>query len=79
MAVLTTLGLVYTWGMGKSGQLIRPDDESKSLELVDTDDKVLVASDVVCSGDCSWLVEKESGKIYGCGFNSNGQVQDNRF
>ncbi len=71
---MTSLGLVYTWGMGKSGQLVRPDEDTKTLELVDTEDRVLVASDVVCAGDCTWLIEKESGKVFGCGFNSSGQV-----
>lgn len=74
-AVMSSLGYVYTWGVGKSGQLVRPDDDSKSLELIyNADDKIIIASDVCCAGDCTFVVEKESGSLFGCGFNSCGQL-----
>lgn len=74
-AVMTSLGYVYTWGVGKSGQLVRPDDDSKSLELIySAEDKMIIASDICCAGDCTFIVEKESGALYGCGFNSSGQL-----
>jgi len=73
-AVMTSLGYVYTWGIGKSGQLARTDDEFKTLELIDTDDKFVAASDICCAGDATYLVERDSGTLYGCGFNSSGQV-----
>ncbi|CAL8091714.1 unnamed protein product [Orchesella dallaii] len=73
--VMSSLGYVYTWGVGKSGQLVRQDDDSKSLELIDSsEDKMMIASDVCCAGDCTFVVEKESGNLYGCGFNSCGQL-----
>lgn len=74
-AVMSSLGYVYTWGVGKSGQLVRPDDDSKSLELIySADDKMIIASDICCAGDCTFIVEKESGSLHGCGFNSCGQL-----
>lgn len=71
---MTSLGYVYTWGIGKSGQLARNDDDTKTLELIDCDSKMLVASDIGCGGDCTFVIERETGTIYGCGFNSVGQV-----
>lgn len=74
-AVMSTLGYVYTWGVGKSGQLCRPDDSTKSLELIySADEKIFNASDICCAGDCTFVVEKETGCLFGCGFNSCGQL-----
>lgn len=74
MGVLTSSGMVYTWGLGKSGQLVRPDDDSRTLELIDTEDRAFVATDICCGGDCTFVIEKDSHRCYGCGFNSSGQV-----
>lgn len=60
--------------LGKNGQLMRPDDDTKGLSLVDTEERVMKASNVVCAGECSWIVEKDSGRVFGYGFNSSGQV-----
>ncbi|XP_021946683.1 uncharacterized protein LOC110844719 isoform X2 [Folsomia candida] len=72
--VMTSLGYVYTWGIGKSGQLARNDDDSKTLELIDCDAKMIVVSDICCAGDCTFVVERDTGCVYGCGFNSSGQI-----
>ncbi|CAG7817461.1 unnamed protein product, partial [Allacma fusca] len=74
MGVLTSLGMVYTWGLGKSGQLVRPDDDSRTLELIDTEDKIFIASDIACGGDCTFVIERETQRCFGCGFNSSGQL-----
>jgi hypothetical protein len=71
---MTSLGYVYTWGIGKSGQLVRPDDDTKTLELIDCDERMLIASDICCAGDCTFIIERDSGLLFGCGFNSSGQL-----
>jgi len=53
---------------------MRPDDDSKGLVLIDTEDRIFLASNIVCAGECSWIVEKDSGRVFGYGFNSCGQV-----
>jgi hypothetical protein len=35
---------------------------------------MIVASDICCAGDCTFIVERDTGQAYGCGFNSSGQV-----
>jgi len=71
--------------MGKSGQLVRPDDESKTLELIDHTQEIdevthvlsmrmIIANDIAAAADCTFIVEKDSGTLFACGFNSNGQV-----
>lgn len=67
--------LLLTSCSRNKGQLARNDDDSKTLELIDCDAKMIVVSDICCAGDCTFVVERDTGCVYGCGFNSSGQVK----